>query len=732
MSATASEHWMNAVARGAGLPDAEALTIPPRSTTTEAWARAGEAWGLPPEGVAERVAGHFGLQVADLERSTPSVLKLLPVKVARRHAVFPLRMDDGQFVVATADPTSDDAERDVAFASGRTTIFEVATPQAVSAAIVAAYGLDPSETSEELTDEVSRAVEVVEDLGPEKLDAQDVDAPPVVRLTNIILRDAVFGRASDIHFEAGRKECQVRLRVDGVMRTHMRLPPRAMNRVVSRIKVMAKLDIADRLRPQDGRARIVLEGRAVDLRVSTVPTRDAEKAVVRILAQSGSQCLADVGLSPHDLERFGGLIRHRDGIVIVTGPTGSGKTTTLYAAIREIANGEVNVMTVEDPVEYELPAVTQIQVETKRRVTFASALRAVLRQDPDVILVGEIRDLETAEVALHASMTGHLVLTTLHTNDAVSAVARLLDLGVDRSGIASALRGVVAQRLARRVCPKCAVDLATVEWTPAERKLADGYGVTPHVRAAGCARCGTSGYEGRLPLNEVLVMNGELAGMISRGATAAEMLRGAMDAGMRPISHSARDRVEAGETTLEEIERVLGERMNAGAAPGPTVAPPAAERPIPSIAPALTAPRPVPDGAAASAAVADGAEAGILVVDDDAVHRKIACRALESHGFRVLEASGGAAALEILAGGAPCALVITDLHMPGLGGRELLSCLRAMPGTSTLPIVITTSEADEAIEIQLIEAGADDYIRKPVDPSRLLARVRATLRRAAA
>jgi len=731
MGIAVSEHWLIEVARAAGLAGIEALVLAPRLPSAEAWSRVCEACGLSPEALAAHVARHFRLEVADLEQFAPSAPKLLPLKVARRHSVFPLRMDDGRFFVATADPTDADAEQDVGFATGRATVFLVAPPYAVDAAIVAVYGLDPPEMSVALSDEVARAVEVVEELGPEKLDPQDVDAPPVVRLTNMILRDAVFSRASDIHFEAGRRECQVRLRVDGVMRTHMRLPPRAMNRVVSRIKVVAKLDIADRLRPQDGRARIVIEGRTVDLRVSTVPTRDAEKAVVRILAQSGSQRLADVGLSPHDLERLQGLIRHRDGIVIVTGPTGSGKTTTLYAAIREIANGEVNVMTVEDPVEYELAAVTQIQVETRRRVTFASALRAILRQDPDVILVGEIRDLETAEVALHASMTGHLVLTTLHTNDAVSAVARLVDLGVDRPSIASALRGIVAQRLARRVCPECKVDLAQVKWTAAERSQAERYAVTPRVRPAGCARCGMTGYEGRVPLNEVLVMNGELTEMVSNGATAAELLRAARDADMSTISDSARRRVEAGETTLEEIERVLGERMSTGAAPDPAGVAPAGVRPDLALAPADPTIQ-IPDAAAASPADTGKAKVQILVVDDDVVHRKIARRALETHGFQVVEAAGGAAALEIVAGGSPCALVLTDLHMPGLGGRELLSCLRAMPHTAALPVVITTSEEDEAAEIQLIEAGADDYIRKPVDPSRLLARVRATLRRAAA
>ena len=729
---TERRHWLIEVANGAGLSGAETLDIPPGTTVSEAWARTREVCGVTTEQLVAHVARRYGLQEATLDNANPTASRLLPEKIARQHGVFPVNVDDRSFFVATADPTNISAEQDVAFATGRTALFTVASPEAIANAITGVYGPDFETLTRDLPEELAHAVEVVEELGPEKLDAQEVESAPVVRLTNIVLRDAVRARASDVHFEPGRQGGTVRFRVDGVMRVHNRLPMHAMNRIVSRIKVMARLDIADRLRPQDGRARIVVESRTVDLRVSTVPTRDAEKAVLRILAQSASQCLADILLPADDERRIHGLVSHRDGIVIVTGPTGSGKSTTLYAMLREIATGEVNVMTVEDPIEYEIPGVTQIQVEPRRKVTFPSALRAILRQDPDVVLVGEVRDLETARVALHASMTGHLVLTTLHTNDAVSAIARLLDLGVDRSGIATAVRGVVAQRLVRRLCPDCVTPVAG-ELDAREAELAARLGVRPKARAVGCGRCGNTGYEGRLPITEVLTVEPELTEQIAVGASTGDLLKVALKHGLVTLRESALARVKAGETTLEEVDRVLGERLDAPAPSTP-------EKPADQPAKGRKAKASRKGEAAANPTLSrvrgqgrdhEGGNA-ILVVDDDAVHRGIARRALERNGFQVHEAESGSAALELVTGGTPVSLVLTDLHMPGLGGRELLSCIRAMPHTAGIPIVIATSEEDDQAEIQLIEAGADDYIRKPIDPSRLLARVRATLRRAAA
>jgi type II secretory ATPase GspE/PulE/Tfp pilus assembly ATPase PilB-like protein len=449
-------HWLAQIAQDMQWPNAELLELPVWTSLAEAWDHTSRTCGVASEVLTERVAAHFRLPVADLNIVEGHVLKLLPEKLARRYGVMPLREDDRHLVVATSDPTNVTAEDDIAFASGRRPSLQIASPAAIADAQVEHYSTSVVPLALRLRDDLTRAVEILEDAGPEAMDVSEVESAPIIQLTNFILSDAVQQRASDIHMEPGRSGGTVRIRVDGVMRTLLELPMPAMNRVVTRIKIMGKLDIADRLRPQDGRARIQIESRPIELRISTVPTREAEKCVVRLLDHGTAPTLANLELPEAERLRVERLLSHRNGIVVVTGPTGSGKTTTLYAAIRELATGEVNIMTVENPVEYELPGITQIQVEPRQKVTFPTALRAILRQDPDVILVGEIRDPETAAIALQASMTGHLVLATLHTNDAASAVERLLDLGLDRPSIASSLRGVIAQRLVRRLCEKCA------------------------------------------------------------------------------------------------------------------------------------------------------------------------------------------------------------------------------------------------------------------------------------
>ncbi|MBI4499933.1 MAG: Flp pilus assembly complex ATPase component TadA, partial [Gemmatimonadetes bacterium] len=369
-------------------------------------------------------------------------------------------------------------------------------------------------------------------------------------------------------------------------------------------------------------------------------------------------------------------------------------TTTLYSILRELATGAVNIMTVEDPVEYELPGATQIQVEPRRGVTFASALRAILRQDPDVILIGEIRDLETGEIAVQASLTGHLVLATLHTNDAIGVITRLHDLGLDRGSVAESLRGCVAQRLVRRLCTECAEDIKGAELTATEASLAKRYGVTPPLRAKGCDRCGRTGYRGRIPVLETAVSTPEFVELVTRGASTLELTRAAVAGGMRPMVEGALERVRDGTTTLEEIERALGE----ASAPGP-------------------------------AAQAEGI-AHVLVVDDDAVVRTMARFLLAKNGFRISEAADGVAALERLAEGTEYDLMVLDLDMPKLGGHEVLRRVRASTATAALPVVVLTGADESDAQARVMEEGADDYIRKPLDPARFVARIKAALRRA--
>jgi type II secretory ATPase GspE/PulE/Tfp pilus assembly ATPase PilB-like protein len=691
-------HWLVNAATRAGLAGATAVTVSTGTPLGKAWELVARELRLDQDGLAARIAPVLRMKLADFDRAETKAKRLLPERVARRYHVHAMRETDRELFVASSDPNNYDAEQDIAFASGRRVVFELASPMAIDRALGGAYSADGLVESllNNADATLADAVRVLEEDEPESVTEQEIESAPIVKLTNLILSDAVHQGASDIHIEpGGAKGGAVRFRVDGVMRQHMALPMAAVNRIVSRIKVLGKLDIADRMRPQDGRTRIQVSNRAYDLRISTVPTRDAEKAVIRILRPDTARSLDDVGLLGPELQRFRQLIGYRDGIVIVTGPTGSGKTTTMYAAISDVADGQVNVMTVEDPIEYELTGITQIQVETKRGVTFASALRSILRQDPDVIFVGEIRDHETAEVAAHAAATGHLVLATLHTNDAMSSVSRLVDLGLDRTTITAVLRGALAQRLVRRLCAQCK-EVIVGGYTEAEERLAAQFGLYPTMRPIGCDQCNHTGYRGRLPICEVAVVTPAMGEQIGGGATAPQLQRLAVAQGMRPLREVALERVRMQETTLEEIERVLGE---------------------------------VADDVDTAAVVPAGPPT-ILLVDDDVMLRHLATSILESGGYRVVAAEDGGDALQIVDSGRDIALVVTDLRMPGMDGEAVLKRLRSKVTTAMLPIIVLTGSDEHDAEVRLMDAGADDYIRKPIDPPRFLARVKAALRRA--
>jgi type II secretory ATPase GspE/PulE/Tfp pilus assembly ATPase PilB-like protein/ActR/RegA family two-component response regulator len=725
-------HWMQRVVRREGFDGAGDVVIPAHASIEEVWQAAMSACHTDADTLAAAVARSFRSQVADFSLTEPTAAKLIPASISRKFNVFPLRDSDRYLVVATADPTNVQAEQEVGFASGRTPQMHVAAPEAIAGALDAAYS--PDKAAETLLEGVSESVDdLVEVLGvtdePEEVTMEESASGPVVRLTNLIFLEAIERGASDIHIQPTATGGVVRYRVDGVLRSGMQMPGQVLTRVVSRIKVMSRLDIADRLRPQDGRARMVVDGKKFDLRISTVPTRRAEKVVVRVLSPLQSGTLEDTGMPLPEVERIRQVLGNRDGIFVVTGPTGSGKTTTMYAALREIATEDVNIMTVEDPVEYELPGLTQIQVETKQGVTFASALRAILRQDPDVVFVGEVRDLETAEMAAQASFTGHLVLATLHTNDAVGAFRRFIDLGLDAPTVADTVRAAVGQRLLRRVCLGCSVPVSE-PLTGVERHLEKRFGVRPTVRAVGCEACAQHGYRGRLPIMELLIMTPSLQRMILEGAAPYLIQQQAEEEGMRTLLQSALQRVRDGETTLEEVARVVGDE---GVGPAAEIASQATtQERVWTAAAAAHAPRaaaiqvaPLPD--------LEGDEDGaprILVVDDDGANRAIARGLLEKEGYAVSEAADGSEALVFLARGEAFDLMVLDLDMPMLGGREVLKAVRGSVNTAGLPIVVLTGTQDPSAEIDLMEQGADDYIRKPIDPPRFLTRIKATLRRA--
>src|SRR5713226_337047 len=400
-------------------------------------------------------------------------------------------------------------------------------------------------------------VQLQEQLAPDEIAASEAEASqrPVVRLVDLIISEGILARSSDIHIEPEEGGVAVRYRIDGVLRQVMKIPRQAGLPLISRIKIMSSLDIADRLRPQDGRACVAVNGQPIDLRVSTLPAQLGEKVVIRILdSRATVKSLDTLGLNPGEAEAIKRLLENHEGILLVTGPTGSGKTTTLYSAINQIKSEGVNIVTVEDPVEYRMQGIVQVQVQEKAGLTFAAALRSILRQDPNVVLVGEIRDKETAQIAVQASLTGHLVLSTLHTNDAANAVTRLVDIGVEPYKIAASLRGVVAQRLMRKLCPTCkevwmeAPPERLRRWIPAG---------TPLYRAAGCPDCAMTGYRGRFSILEVLTMSPELERRIAAGETADKIAAAGRRAGMKFLWESGLAHVLRGESTIDELLRVV-------------------------------------------------------------------------------------------------------------------------------------------------------------------------------
>jgi len=552
----------------------------------------------------------------------------------------------------------------------------------------------------------------------------------------------------------------------------MVLPKAAKVPLASRIKIMAQLDIADRLRPQDGRARVAVGGNRVDLRVSTLPAAQGEKVVIRILDQRSTVLSLDsLGLLEDERAGIDALLDAREGIVLVTGPTGSGKTTTLYSMLRAVQARGVNIVMVEDPVEYRLPGIVQVQVNEKAGLTFPSALRSILRQDPDVILVGEIRDHETATIAVQASLTGHLVLSTLHTNDAVSAVTRLVDIGVESYKIAAALKGVVAQRLLRRLCPTCSEPAPDDIPDRLRRFFPDASRVR---RAVGCSECSMTGYRGRLAIEEVLTVSEEVAKRIGSAQPLDRITEAAREAGLQSLWDSGVEHVRRGESSVVELLRVLEapselspSTATSESSSGPSVGPVAtgASSPTAAILPPPTRPLTPARGLVIegregpSVSGPTGRRAGtrhgaprafsgdafdlldesstaphtahtLLVVEDEEMLRRVMKELLEREGFRVFEAADGVAALEELDRHAPD-LMVLDLNLPRLDGYGVLSHLRARPATAKLPVIVLTAKGDEESEVRVFEFGATDYLTKPFRARALSARINAILERAA-
>ena len=752
-----NDEWVAAVVGPLLAEGALERLVNDKESKTSLWERVLDARLLTEAEVLDAVASRCKLPVADLTQASNVGRDALPEPLARRYSVVPLTVTDALFEVATSNPFDIGAEQSLAFATGREVRMLLASPPRIREKLDQLYGSARREGS------VKDLLTGMEEFGAtalpdeqDEVDAEAIEAEassrPIVKLVGVLLADGITSRASDIHIESGEQALTVRYRIDGVLRHAMTIPRKAGAPLISRIKIISGLDIADRLRPQDGRARVEVNGNPVDLRVSTLPATHGEKVVIRILnTQATMLSLEALGLYDDEQALINRLLTSKEGIILCTGPTGSGKTTTLYSCIRTIEGEGINIVTVEDPVEYRLGKnIVQVQTNEKTGLTFAAALRSILRQDPDIVLVGEIRDIETAQVAVQASLTGHLVLSTLHTNDAPNTVTRLVDMGLEAFKIGAALRGIIAQRLMRKLCPSCRTKQLMSDVPDRLRSFIPSG--TTLWKAVGCGQCSQTGYRGRFSVVEILAMNPDIERLIGNNANADEIGQAARAAGMRTLFECGLKHLLDGHTSVDELLRVTdvpktgdvpaGRSKSKGKAKEKAKG--ASSAAVPAADENATGEFEVGDGfdpdemlaglelvdepSAADVGTGATASATILLVEDEDSLRRVLKDLLEMEGYTICEARDGAEAMEQVDRHNPD-LVLLDLNLPNVDGFTVLRKLRAEARTEHLPIVVLTARGDEENEVKVLRAGATDYITKPFRPRPLIARLAATLAR---
>jgi type II secretory ATPase GspE/PulE/Tfp pilus assembly ATPase PilB-like protein/CheY-like chemotaxis protein len=719
-----ADHWLLEAFQRLGHPAAGRLSGVQADSAWEALEQAGATTAQ----LLETACALSTRQAADLTGIGPAQAQLLEKALAVRYGIVPVGLRDGMLEVATANPLQLDIERTLEFATGFRMQLTVASPAAVRMAVLRIY-----EAARHQPEAPARFSWVSQ--GHKEVPASELIRGGAVETLDAIVADALTQRASDVHIEPSETGLLVRFRLDGVLSDVRQVPREIAGHLMSRLKIMAGLDIADRLRPQDGRASVVFEGGGVDLRISTLPLgSDGEKAVLRLLGSGETNAdLASLGFTARESQRFEKLLTLTEGLILVTGPTGSGKTTTLYSALRRLKSQASNLVTVEDPIEYRLEGVNQVQVHERSGLTFAAALRSILRQDPDVVMVGEIRDAETANIAIKASMTGHVVLSTLHTNDAPSTLARLLDIGAEPSAIAGALKGIVAQRLVRKLCQACSqpdtLDDLQIEF----QYLLAEHDCTQLRKAVGCPECRHTGYRGRTIVAEILVVTPDVQRAIARGVDGSELTSLAKRGGMRTLWEAGLDRVVTGTTSLHElldnIAAPLVEFNSAQADVDALVGELFTNtRARPSV---VTASHPSP-GASAPGMLTLAGRAGtgagkrVLVVDEVRTSRRALRDQLEA-GFRVLEAADGEAAL-VYARRLRPDFIVTEVAIPRLDAIGLLQALALEPDSPS--VVVSTDQTDAELLGWLRELGAHEVTGKPLDVT--LLGVRRTQRAAGA
>jgi type II secretory ATPase GspE/PulE/Tfp pilus assembly ATPase PilB-like protein/ActR/RegA family two-component response regulator len=674
---------------------------------------------------------------ADLSRVEPTAVQFVPESVARQYAALPLSATNRVIRIATSDPLNLDAEQALGFVAGRQVEFLYALPGPLFQRLDEVYR--PDRSIERLVDGLGTqaTVEGVEEAqAPQASGAAEA---PATRLVEATISDAVRERASDIYFEPSEQGLVIRYRIDGVLKDVMRVPRNSTGSVVRRLKIIARLDIADPLHPHEGRAVARVDGKPWDLRVSTVPVAHYGESVAVHLHDASFPIpfIGELGLWPDERALLETLLANREGAILVTGLADSGITTTLYAAFIRARATASGVVTIEDPVEYRLQGVNQVEVSEKAAVTFAAGLRTALRQNPSLILLGEIADAETAAVAWQAAQSGRLVLSALRVRDSASGVTRLRELGLDAVAIAATLKGVVAQRLVRRLCPRCAEPRDVTSLPEAMRPPAALQRPVAIRKARGCPECGFAGYRGRAAILELLTVDRPVAELIAAGAMGDALVESGLLDGMRTLWQSGLRRVWAGETSYDELVRAVGEpvsrpeappirRTSLPTAPAEIVEVPAAVMVEP---PPPAAPEPAPQPAApAEEQLTLAGPPVVLVADDDPAIRVLVATIMKTQGFEVAEAADGLEALDQAQRLQPAVLLL-DIDMPRLDGFGVLEALRRRLAGRSVPVIVVTARDDPATEARCIELGAEDYLAKPIQPSSLVVRIRAVLRR---
>ena len=677
---------------------------------------------LLPEDIVEFVENALKISAIDLDQTEfdREVFKLIPEELCRKYLFIPFHLGEKEIYIASFDPTNLDCEREIETLTGRYVKTFFAFREKIEEKINTYY------SPEKVIDSLVNAGKYHSRI---KIPGERIDSnpSPVVKLVNQILEEAINQGASDIHIEPKESVVDVRIRVDGVLRNIMEVPKSVHPSMISRIKIISDLNIAETRKPQDGKAKIYLDKVDIDLRVSILPTSFGEKAVIRVLdKRRAAISLENLGIRGQNKQALEKCFSFKQGMILVTGPTGSGKSTTLYAAINRIKSTANNILTIEDPIEYVMEGVNQVQVNEKAGVTFASALRSFLRQDPDVILVGEIRDQETAEIAIQAAQTGHLVLSTLHTNDTFGTITRLLDMGIDKFKITESVQAIIAQRLVRKLCPKCKV---RVDEEKLDAKLLyhiHQFNDQPQIyEAKGCPDCNYSGYKGRTGVYEILILNRELKDKINANVPSMELRRIAKKSGFRNLFEDALALIADGVTDYREVLRTI----NPGNISDRTTK--AAES-APISETSVTKPD-LPQDNGGKSHIPDQPvrkrddEIRVLVVEDYKISRLMLRKMIEKKTpWKVQEAEDGVAALQKIVEDPPD-VVLLDIMMPRMDGYELLQHLRAEPSTSEIPVLLLTSLEGTQNEVKGFELGADDYLTKPIKGDVLIARIKRVL-----